>query len=222
MGRGSTIATLEERLGHRFADRALLERALTHSSTGIERDYERLEFLGDRVLGLVVAELLLERFPEESEGEIGRRFASLVRAEVLTEVGEALGLPGRLQAEAGSMTDGMVADATEAVIAALYRDGGLAVAADFVRRNWAPLIEKRLHPPRDSKTTLQEWSQSRGMGLPRYTNVGRAGPDHAPTFTVAVTVEGGGTAEAPGQSKRAAEQAAAALLLDRLGIDHDE
>lgn len=221
MSGDDVLAPLEERLGHRFRDRGLLVRALTHSSAGSGRNYERLEFLGDRVLGLVVAEMLLARFPEESEGEIGRRFAALVRAEALSEVGSDLGLPALIRTESGTATDGMIADVCEAVIAALYRDGGLEPAAAFIRAIWAPLIETRQRPPRDAKTALQEWAQSRAIPLPRYTGVGRDGPDHAPTFTVSVAVEGHEPVEARGQSKRVAEQAAA-LMLRRLGVDEDD
>jgi len=210
------IEALQTRLGHSFRDAALLDRALTHTSAGADGDYERLEFLGDRVLGLVVAELLLEKFPDESEGDIGRRFAQLVRAETLTKIGRAVGIDRALNHAGDGAIDGIVADATEAVIAALYLDGGFATAANFIAAHWSPLIKRSEVPPRDAKTALQEWSQARGLGLPVYTDIARAGPDHAPVFTVAVNISGGEPVEARGSSKRAAEQAAAALLFERL------
>lgn len=209
---------LQASLDHTFRDLELLERALTHTSAGADHNYERLEFLGDRVLGLVVAEMLLDSFPAEDEGDIGRRFAQLVRAETLTEIGRAVGIDRALTHAGDDANDGLVADATEAVIAALYLDGGYPTAARFIERFWAPLIRNSDAPPRDAKTALQEWSQARGLGLPKYHDIARQGPDHEPLFTVEVTVPGGGTpARAQGASKRAAEQAAAALLLGQLG-----
>lgn len=206
-------------LDYSFRDREFLERALTHTSAGADDNNERLEFLGDRVLGLVVAELLLNKFPGENEGDIGRRFAQLVRAETLTQIGRAVGLDEALSHAGDDANDGLVADATEAVIAALYLDGGYPVAARFIERHWAPLIRSSDAPPRDAKTALQEWSQARGLGLPIYYDIAREGPDHEPLFTVEVNVPGGTPARAQGANKRAAEQEAAALLLAQLGAD---
>lgn len=212
---------LQTKLDHSFRDAALLERALTHTSTGARRNYERLEFLGDRVLGLIVAELLLEKFPAENEGKIGRRFAQLVRAETLTEIGRAVGIDAALEYASTDASDKIVADATEAVIAALYLDGGMAAAVRFVEHHWGPLMAAAGAPPRDAKTTLQEWSQARGLGLPAYRDIAREGPDHAPVFTVEVSVPGQPRTRAEGASKRAAEQEAAALLLDQLETDDE-
>jgi len=212
----SATGELQTRLGHAFEDPALLERALTHTSAESGENYERLEFLGDRVLGLIVAELLLSAFPREREGEIGRRFAQLVRAEALARVGREIGVDAALTAAGGTINDGIIADATEAVIAALYLDGGFAAATNFVERHWTPLIDGADVPPRDAKTALQEWSQARGLGLPAYREIERAGPDHEPVFTVEVTVAQATPTRAQGGSKRAAEQAAAALILERL------
>lgn len=209
-------------LGHTFSDPALLARALSHSSLAGAKSYERLEFLGDRVLGLVVAELLLERFPDENEGEVGRRFAALVQADTLVQVGADLDLARYASAGPGVLNDGIVADMVEAVIAALYLDGGMDAAREFVRKTWDPLVETRSRPPRDAKTALQEWSQSKGSGLPAYADVDRAGPDHAPVFTVEVRLDGFPPQRAQGASKRAAEQDAAALMLRHLGVAHDE
>lgn len=213
-----SYSALQARLDYSFQDLAILERALTHSSADIDDNNERLEFLGDRVLGLAVAKLLLDNFPNENEGDIGRRFAELVRAETLTHIGRALGIDGSLSLAGGTANDGIVADATEAVIAALYIDGGYPAAARFIGRHWAPLIMQSDAPPRDAKTTLQEWSQARGLGLPKYRDIAREGPDHEPLFTVEVTVSGHQAARAQGNNKRAAEQEAAALVLAALGV----
>ncbi len=209
---------LFDALGHRVGNLALLQRALRHSSVDSERSYERLEFLGDRVLGLVVAQLLLERFPEENEGEIGRRFAALVQADTLSQVGTHLDLARYAHAGPGVLNDSILADMVEAVVAALYLDGGLAAAERFIRKTWDPLVETRSRPPRDAKTTLQEWSQAQGRGLPSYYDIDRTGPDHAPQFTVEVRLEGVAAKQASGASKRAAEQDAAAAMLESLGV----
>ena len=226
---GSALEPLIEVLGHRFAAPALLVEALTHPSmTGrhgqAHRSYERLEFLGDRVLGLIVAEMLWRRFPDETEGELTRRHASLVRREALIEVARGFGLAGFVrvsqgEGQAGARENGSVlADALEAVIAALFLDGGLEAARSFVSRNWAPLLEASATPPRDPKTELQEWAQGRGRGLPVYETVAVEGPAHKHIFTVSVRVEGAEPATATGGSKRAAEAAAAAVLLRQLAL----
>ena len=217
----------ESFLGHRFQRPELLHQALTHASTardrqGRNRSNERLEFLGDRVLGLVVADFLLERFPDEDEGELARRHAGLVRRETLARVAEDIGIAphivmSRGEEDAGGRANpGLLADTLEAAIAALYLDGGLAVAGGFIQTHWQGLVEEDVEPPKDGKTTLQEWAQGRGLDLPSYREVDRSGPAHAPTFMVEVGVEGHGTAVAPGASKRAAEQAAADALLERI------
>jgi ribonuclease-3 len=218
----SDLGALERTLGHDFANRELLERALTHASLDSVHSYERLEFLGDRVLGLVVAQMLLDRFPDEDEGEIGRRFSALVNAGSLSEVGAGLGLVHHILAGPGVTNEAIVADVVEALIAAIYRDGGFAAAEQFVRRIWAPLIETVSRPPRDPKTALQEWAQAGGRGLPSYHELGREGLDHAPSFTVEVRIEGVEPAQSTGSSKRAAERDAAAIMLQMLGIDHDD
>jgi len=225
--RGSDHEPLQMALGHRFVDARLLNEALTHPSAmgrrGAERrSYERLEFLGDRVLGLIVAELLWSRFPDEAEGKLTRRHTSLVRREALIEVARGIDL-GRFlicssgEAQAGARNHASVlADACEAVIAALYLDGGLEAARQFVLRHWEKMVESVEAPARDPKTALQEWAQGRGLGLPVYEMVSAEGPAHKRLFTVAVRVPGAEPATAAGNSKRAAETAAAAGLLDRL------
>lgn len=225
-------------IGYAFARPELLAEALTHPSAlgqaqgrrqrhsrNSPRGYERLEFLGDRVLGLVIAELLWRRFPNEPEGHLTRRLTHLVRAEALARVAEAIGLEAHLvlsRAEAATGTaanPSILADVCEALIAAIYLDGGFAAASTFVRRFWEPLVEGMEGPPRDPKTALQEWAQARGLALPAYQLVGTSGPDHALRFTVAVSVTGHDPATATASSKRIAEARAAAVLLDRLDAD---
>lgn len=215
---------LADRLGHRFRDRRLLRDALRHPSvtaTPQATAYERLEFLGDRVLGLVVADLLMRRFPTEPEGHLARRFAAHVRREALAEVAQSIGLDRHImlsrgeEVGGGRSNAGTLADCMEAVIGALYLDGGLEVAARFIQDHWDTRLAER-QPPRDPKTALQEWAQGRGLPLPRYETLATAGPDHAPAFTVSVAIEGHPAASAVGASKRAAERAAAEALLDAL------
>lgn len=221
---------LFEKLGRVITNAALIDAALVHPSA-IGRSaraaaggatFERLEFLGDRVLGLVIAQALLERFPDEPEGDIARRHAALVRRESLEHVANDIGLMTYLrQAGAAQKRDrvAVMADAMEALIAALYLDGGLPAADGFIRRAWAGMIEAPPAPPQDAKTGLQEWAQARSLPLPLYEVVASAGPAHAPTFTVRVTVDGTEPAEGNGRSKRAAEQEAAGRLLARLRPD---
>ncbi len=215
---------LAARLGHRFAHPEILAQALTHPSAANRRgrtddSYERLEFLGDRVLGLIVADLLLRRFPEENEGALALRHAALVRRETLAEVAQALGLGPELRLAKGEETAGerenpsLLADACEAVIGALYLDGGLDVARALIELHWTPILEAALRPPQDAKTALQEWAQGRGLPLPDYRETDRSGPAHQPVFTVEAGVEGHSPVIGTGRSKRIAEQAAAARLL---------
>lgn len=222
------LSALEQALGHSFRNRDLLVQATIHSAASHGRagavDNERLEFLGDRVLGLVMAQLLLERFPRAKEGEIGPRHAMLVRREALAEVAKAIDLGAYLVLAAGDVAAGarshpkLLADATEAVIAALYLDGGLAVAEGFIRRNWATQVSALSEKPVEPKTALQEWAQGHGRPLPSYSIVRTAGAAHDPVFEVRVEVKGLEPAQAEGSSKRAAEKAAALAMLKRLGV----
>ncbi len=218
-------ASLSAVLGYGFRRPELLRQALTHPSATSHRKggaahYERLEFLGDRVLGLVVADLLMARFPSESEGALAKRLSALVRRETLIEVAIGIGLDRHLVLGVGEqdseVNGSMMADACEAMIGALYLDGGLEVARDFVVPHWMPFVEAEITPPQDAKTGLQEWAQARGLPLPDYREVDRRGPHHEPWFTVEVTVEGYAPASGEGGSKRVAEQAAAGRLLPRL------
>ncbi len=212
-------------VGHRFRDVSLLHRALMHRSaagSADARSYERLEFLGDRVLGLIVAEMLYERFPREPEGFLARRHAALVRREALARVARRVGLGrhivmSRGEEEAGGReSDAILSDVCEAVLGAAYLDGGLAPAAAFIQAHWPEMMEEAAAPPKDAKTALQEWAQQRGLPLPTYQTVGTEGPDHNPVFTVQVVVKGYPASTADGTSKRAAAQAAAASLLETL------
>ncbi len=222
-------ATLEAALDHRFADPDLLVAALSHSSLGRRgnaqrsgADFERLEFLGDRVVSLAVAELLTERFPTEAEGDLAKRHAFLVRGEQLAAhartlgIGEALTLSTSENQGGGRDNPAVLADAFEAVIAAVHLDGGFLAAREIVRRLFAPLAIAETEPPREPKTSLQEWAQGRGLALPRYRTLLREGLAHAPRFTVEVAVDGHLPETAEGTSKREAERAAAAALLARL------
>jgi ribonuclease III len=220
-------AQLAELLDHQFQRPSLLIEAVTHPSAtprrGISRrGYERLEFLGDRVLGLVVAELLWRRFPEETEGELTRRHTQLVRRETLAEVALTIGLSASIIVSPGEDAAGVrdnpsvLADVCEAVIAALYLDGGIDAAAQFVQRWWDTRLGGA--PPRDPKTALQEWAQARGLPLPDYRTVATEGPAHRRIFTVSVAVNGVPPATASGASKRAAETAAAAAALATLDL----
>lgn len=222
--RAAAIAELEARIGHVFHDRELLERALTHASVGEGatkvRHYERLEFLGDRVLNLLAAERLMSLDGEAREGELSRRLANLVNFHACADVARDIGLGEALRLSASATkigardSDGVLGDACEALIGALYIDAGLDAARDFFLRFWAKAFAD-LDAPRgkDPKTQLQEWAQGRGLALPTYEVVARQGPDHAPSFTVQVTIEGYDPEAAQGRSKQEAEKAAALVML---------
>jgi ribonuclease-3 len=222
---------LERVLGYKFGDPELLERALTHrgalgsgrktgTPVAASAGNERLEFLGDRVLGLVVADLLLRTFPDEAEGGIATRYAALVSAPVLAKVATAIGLKDHLNVAPAQKKDSantaVLADACEAVIGALFCDGGLPAAEHFISAHWPTLMHAEIVPPKDAKTALQEWAQARGLPLPVYKVVDASGPAHAPSFVMAVTVEGHPETRGAGRTKRLATQAAAIALLAAL------
>lgn len=228
------LEELEVRLGYRFVNPDLLQEALTHRSAAHQKaggrkrqkakgagSNERLEFIGDRVLGLLMAEWLLERFPNEQEGALGSRLAHLVSRVSLAEIADRLDLPQSLtvaahEARAGVQTAAnVVADALEAVLGAVFLDGGLEPARQMVRDWWKSALDAQAHPPKDPKTALQEWVLGRGQSLPVYETIGADGPSHAPLFVVRVTA-GGLFGEGRAGSKRAAESAAAADLLEKL------
>jgi ribonuclease-3 len=214
---------LEARLGHAFHDKSLLGQALRHASAGTASN-ERLEFLGDRVLGLVVAEKLYALFPGDPEGLLAVKLNALVRKEACAHAAEAAGLSADLilaQSEArsgGRQKAVILAGACEAVIAALYLDGGMEPARRFIERYWADMFGALDRNMRDAKTTLQEWAQSAPLKtMPLYRLLRREGPDHAPKFVVEVSAGDQDPATGEGRSKREAEQAAARALLTRLG-----
>jgi ribonuclease-3 len=213
-------ASLSEKLGYRFKDEALLKRALTHAGADSEGSNERLEFLGDRVLALVVSENLYQRYPHEAEGALTRRVHALVRWEACAKIGEQIGLWEHLvltrsEAAGGRARGPILGSACEAVIAALYLDGGMDAARNFIERWWEPMFADPGADTRDAKTRLQEWAQARGKeaSAPVYSLKEQAGPDHAPRFVVQARVKGFEPVTGEGGSKRQAEQDAAAKLL---------
>jgi len=219
---GRAVVAAEARIGHRFARPELLIEALTHPSMATGRDNQRLEFLGDRVLGLVIAEALLDQDPGATEGDLAPRLNALVRKETCAEVAAALDLGPALRLGRSEMLTGgrrkaaLLGDAMEAVIAAVYLDGGLDAARGLVRRGWGERIGAVRDVVRDAKTMLQEWAQARGLAPPAYVDLDREGPDHAPVFSVEARLADGRAAEGRASSKRAAQQAAAEALLTRV------
>lgn len=216
---------LEISLGHVFKDQALLDRALTHASKSAVASNERLEFLGDRVLGLVIAEKLHDLYPAAPEGVLALKFNALARGEACAAAADEAGLADHVilaaseAASGGRRKGAILAGVCEAVIAALYIDGGFEVARAFITRYWATAFASLSDDMRDAKTTLQEWAQGRQRGprdAPVYKLVGREGPDHAPRFAVEVSISGEGAEIGQGSSKREAEQAAARAMLARL------
>ncbi|WP_369411944.1 ribonuclease III [Pacificimonas pallii] len=212
------------KLGHEFADLSLVEGALTHSSAarGKRKSYERLEFLGDRVLGCVMADWLYRELGE-SERDMARRFAALVDKHSCAEVARALDVHKEVRIEDSARASGvhrsenLLGDVCEALIGALYIDGGLEVASAFIHKSWADRVSSHSKPPRDPKSHLQEWAQGRGKPIPVYTITWRDGPDHAPSFRVEVAVRGVDPIEAEGASKQEAQKAAALAMLKREG-----
>ncbi|MGB8623527.1 MAG: ribonuclease III [Paracoccaceae bacterium] len=218
------LKSFSARLGHRFDRPELLLRAVTHSSISspTRPDNQRLEFLGDRVLGLVMAEALLAADKGASEGQLAPRFNALVRKEACADVARQIDLGAVLKLGRSEMMSGgrrkeaLLGDAMEAVIAAVYLDAGFEAAREAVLRLWGERIATVEADSRDPKTALQEWAQARGQTPPSYVEVARKGPDHAPVFTIAARLESGEEAHATAGAKRQAEQAAAQALLQRL------
>ena len=222
-------SALESRIGYHFVEADMLESALTHISAlkgarNRASSYQRLEFLGDHVLGLVISDMLYRTFPKADEGELSRRLADLVRKETCAEVARAIDLGaairvGASEANAGARSrPAILADVCEALIGAVYLDGGYKAAEGLVERLWEVRLRATAQPLRDPKTVLQEWAQARGLPTPVYREVARSGPDHNPEFRVAVQLPTFGPTEGVARSKRAAEQAAAAAMLARAGV----
>jgi ribonuclease-3 len=223
------------RLGHDFGKPELLTLALTHASARPSakpnEDNERLEFLGDRVLGLAIAEMLIARFPTAREGELARWYNHLVRTETCAEVGKSWNVGAHILMSGGEAGSGgrrkttILANACEAVLGAVFMDAGYEVARTIIHRDWEPFLGELKEAAPDAKSVLQEWVQGQELPLPRYLEIGREGPDHAPCFTAEVQVEGMAPERGEGANKRQAEQAAAHAMLVREGVwqqDADE
>lgn len=225
MKKSEAIRSFEQRLGYEFSNLSLLVEALTHSSiaSDFRKDNQRLEFLGDRVLGLVMAEALLEIDQTAPEGTLAPRFNALVRKETCAEVARQIELGGVLKigrsemVSGGRRKDALLGDGMEAVIAAIYKDGGFEIAKTIIIKLWGDRIKNVKVDARDAKTMLQEWAQARGQNPPNYEVISRSGPDHAPDFLVKVILASGETSEAMAGSKRQAEQMAAKALLQKIG-----
>ncbi|MEM1381932.1 MAG: ribonuclease III [Pseudomonadota bacterium] len=220
---------VESLLGHHFTDRSLLERALTHASFGsgassADSTYQRLEFLGDRVLAVVIADALMARYPKADEGELARRLNHLVRAESCALIARGLGVDQHVRTDDLEMRSdtraarAVLADVCEALIGALYLDAGLQVARTFIERHWSQMMDEAGGARRDPKTALQEWAHGKFKATPAYVETGRAGPDHAPVFEIAVHVDGVQPVSGSGKSKRDAQQAAALAMLIEHGV----
>tara|TARA_Y100001936_G_scaffold254179_1_gene326662 strand:- start:10480 stop:11184 length:705 start_codon:yes stop_codon:yes gene_type:complete len=224
--KNNEFVTLESSLEYSFEDPSILLNALRHPSSAnkLYGNNQRLEFLGDRVLGLFVAELLYKNFPNEPEGALAKRFSALVNRDSLAIIAEDIDIGSYIELGQSEKdiearkNPGHLADALEAIIAALFLDGGAQVARNFVRKYWEPLASSNVEPPSDFKTRLQEWSQSRNGSLPNYTIVSRSGPPHQPIFSVEVRVKDFDPEYAEGSSKQSAEQAAAKKMIEKLEI----
>lgn len=224
------MSDVEAILGYEFKNANLLDEALTHPSISMQRadnepvyNYERLEFLGDSVLALVVAELLINKYPNEREGALAKRHSGLVHGEALACIAEKLGISLYIKMTSGEATSGgrqnrsNMENTLEAIIGAIYMDGGIEAAKSFVKAHWEKSIEEMTHPPKDAKTSLQEWAQGRGLPIPVYEVTSTSGPAHEPHFVIKVTVQGFEPAQATGTSKKKAEKAAAEMLIEQLG-----
>ena len=218
---------LQDRLGYHFSDLQLLRQALTHSSVVSDQvmgNYERLEFLGDRVLALFAADALMAAYPNSDEGGLASRLNALVRKETCADVASKLDLGDDIilsQSEklsGGRSNDAILADICEAILGAIYLDGGIASARAFFNAQWSGRVAEMEQAPRDAKSALQEWAQGRGFALPRYRLVSQQGPDHMPQFAIDVTVGGEDPCRGEGTSKKEAERAAARACLVRLGV----
>jgi ribonuclease-3 len=214
---------IEHALSIKFNDRKLIEQALTHPSfSKAGADYERMEFLGDHVLGLVIAEILYKKFPDENEGQLTKRLAGLICGETLVRIAKDINLGDHLKmaqseaASGGRENRSTLENAMEAIIAAIYLDQGLEPAREFITRAWADIVESMQLPPKDAKSSLQEWAQGRALPLPEYEVTTTTGPSHAPVFEVTVKVQGLEAKTGKGSSKRIAEQEAAKEMLEQI------
>lgn len=223
------MSDIETILGYKFSNRKLLDEALTHPSISLQRgekdhifNYERLEFLGDAVLALIVAELLINKYPDEREGALAKRHSGLVHGEALAAIAEQIGISQFIVMTSGEDSSGgrqnrsNMENTLEAIIGAIYMDGGLEPAKSFINTHWQKSITEMLEPPKDAKTALQEWAQGRGLPIPVYEVAKTSGPAHEPHFTIRVVVQGIEPIQAEGASKKKAEKAAAELLLAKI------
>jgi ribonuclease-3 len=218
------VEELEQEIGYQFKDKDLIDKALTHSSTGRLRNYERLEFLGDRVLGLIVAETLFKEFSEENEGDLAKRFAALVQGDFLADVANRIHLGDYIEFSAaereagGAANANILADVFESLIGALYLDCGLETCRGLIMKLLSDGLYEMIAPPQHPKTELQEWAQSQGLPLPLYQIAQQTGPDHAPVFHVSLSVQGYETVIGEGRSRQQAEKEAAQKFLQVLEI----
>lgn len=223
------VSDIEEVLKYKFINRKLLDEALTHPSISMQKaehdvifNYERLEFLGDAVLALVVAELLINKYPLEREGALAKRHSGLVHGEALAVIAENIGISEYIRMTSGEAAGGgrhnrsNMENTLEAIIGAIYMDGGLEPIKSFIALNWAKAIEEMVEPPKDAKTSLQEWAQGRGLPIPVYEVISTSGPAHGPNFLVRVTVQGFAPVESTGSSKKKAEKLCAEILLEQV------
>ncbi|MBI1300937.1 MAG: ribonuclease III [Alphaproteobacteria bacterium] len=218
------LSSLEEKICYNFKNTELLRVALTHSSTGESQNYERLEFLGDRVLGLVIASLLFEKFPDEKEGDLAKRLASLVQGRTLARISEQIDLGTFIilsdaeRVAGGATNEHILADVFEALIGAMYLDGDLELCERFIAEQWDDVLYTMKTPPQHPKTAIQEWAQAKGLPLPAYEIIEQTGPDHAPEFKVQLLVKGHNPFTASGRSRAEAEKEVAKLFLETIDL----
>jgi len=217
----SDLKALEEQIGHTFKNPQLLATALTHSSTGAKHNYERLEFLGDRVLGLSVAEILYKKFPNEPEGHLAKRLSALVQGTFLAQISREMNLGQHIifsdaeSASGGAENDNILADVFESMIGALYLDTDYETCNALIKKLWADRFDTMKKPPQHPKTQLQEWAQSQNLSLPRYEIAAQSGPDHAPIFDICLTIEGFDAVTVQGPSRQEAEKRAAKTFIEK-------
>lgn len=222
------LTELSHKLGHTFKNIKLLEEALTHSSSSEDINYERLEFLGDSVLSLIITTLLVEKFHNETEGDLAKRRASLINGKSLHNIANIIGLGSYIILSEGEANTGgrtnpkILEDTVEAIIGAIYIDGGLSPCKDFILKYWNDIIENDVNPPVDNKTFLQEWAQSKGYALPEYKIIEKTGPDHRPSFVVQVSVGDLPPCNASSYSKKEAEKEAAELMINYIKKNEPE
>ncbi|MFK7840446.1 MAG: ribonuclease III [Bdellovibrionales bacterium] len=217
----SKLTALQEQINYTFQNLNLLEIAFTHSSTGAKHNYERLEFLGDRVLGLTVSETLYKKFPNEPEGHLAKRLSALVQGSFLAqiaremELGQYIVFSDSESASGGADNDNILADVFESMIGALYLDSNYETCRDLICKLWGDRFDTMKKPPQHPKTRLQEWAQSKNLHLPRYEIAAQSGPDHAPVFDISLKIEGYESVTVQGPSRQEAEKRAAQTFIEK-------